>query len=139
MRVSSAFKPMHESCVNRHRFFRRKVRSVFQIIMLPFLFIFQCQSCQSTQILLTDCFINSSSSFNSLPIIISCISPPVRFLLDILLDQSFNRSRHTGNFPGSIRFPTSPCFCKMLHYSFLVFCSYSFRHSVVYISYHLRS
>ena len=79
----SGFKPMHQSCVNSHAFFCRDVRSILEIAVLSLLLGFEIESGQSSQIFLADSFVDSGSSFYSLPVVVGGIGPPISLLLDV--------------------------------------------------------
>lgn len=63
-----------------------------QVIMLPFLLSFQVESGQPAQVLLTDGFVHSGSAADPLPVVVSCVCPPVSFGLHIPQDHVLNRS-----------------------------------------------
>lgn len=91
MNKLSAFEPMDNSSINGYCFFCRDIRTIFEIVVLSFLFSFKEQTGESTHILLTDCFVYCSSSSDPFSIEISCIGPPVSLTLHIPQDHILNR------------------------------------------------
>jgi hypothetical protein len=113
----SGFKPMHKHRVNRYGFIWLQVRTVFEIVMLTFLFVFKEETSESTHVFLTDCFIDCCTTSNSFSIVVGSVCPPIRFLLYETENNILNRSWHSRHFPGNVGFPASPCFTEMLHNS----------------------
>lgn len=58
-----------------------------QIIMLSFLFSFQVESSQSSQVLLADGFVDRGSTSDTFTIVVSSVGPPVCFGLDVTQDH----------------------------------------------------
>lgn len=59
--------------------------------MLPFLLSLQIQSGQSAQVLLTNGFVDSGPSADTLSIVVSCVRPPISFHLDVSENHVLNR------------------------------------------------
>ena len=59
--------------------------------MLSLLLRLQIQPCQTTKVLLTDCFIDSRSSANTLSVVVSGVGPPIGLGLDVADDHILNR------------------------------------------------
>lgn len=60
--------------------------------MLPFLLSFQVEPGQPAQVLLADSFVYSGTSADPLPVVVSCVCPPVSFCLHVSQDHVLNRS-----------------------------------------------
>lgn len=65
--------------------------------MLTLLFSLQIQSSESTQVLLTYCLVNSSSTTDTLTVIVSCVRPPVCLHLHITKNHVLNWGGKTRN------------------------------------------
>src|SRR5207302_10485458 len=78
-----SLQPMDCGGVNCDGFFRRDIRPVLHVIMLSLLLGFQPKPCQPPQILLSHSFVDSSTSPNTLPIIVGDAYPPIGLALDI--------------------------------------------------------
>jgi len=132
----SSLKPMNQCCINCHTLLCGDIRAIFKIAVLPLLLRFQIETCKSTQIFLANCFINGGSSFYSLPVVISSVSPPIRLLFHVSQDHVLDRGWHSRHFPRDVCFPTTPRFSKMLHYCLGLISLHSFRHHIHDIFHH---
>jgi len=78
--------------------------------MLTLLLGLEVQPSQSSEILFSHCFVNRRTPSYPLTVIVSGVSPPISFGLDVADDHVFNRGGKSRNFPRNIRFPTAPRF-----------------------------
>jgi len=99
--------------------------------MLAFLLSLQVQSRQTPQILLADCFVDSSPSSDTLAIVICCVGPPIGLRLNIANYHIFDGSRQTWDFPRDVGLKATPCLRKMLEDSFRLVGFHTLRHHIV--------
>ena len=109
-RVLPRFEPMDCRCVDGHGFFRRDIRTIFHIIVLALLFRFQPQSCETAEVFLRDGLVNSSTSPDTLSIVVCYRDPPVGLALDIPQNDIFDRRRQSRYLPRYVTLPTPPGF-----------------------------
>lgn len=64
--------------------------SHLQVVMLPFLFCFQIQSSQTTQILLADGLVYGGAASDTLPVVVGGVGPPVSLGLHKPQDHIFD-------------------------------------------------
>lgn len=76
-----------------HSFLRSDIRPIFEVVVLPLLLSLQVQPCQPAQVLSADGFVYSSSTPDTLPVVVSHIGPPVSLLLDIPQNHVLNGGR----------------------------------------------
>ena len=105
--------------------------------MLSFLFRFEIESRQSTEILLADRLIDGGAASNSLAIIMRRIRPPIGFRFHVAKDHVFDGKRQSGNFPRDIGFPAAPRFTQMLQNGSRFVLLDSLRHHIQNIVHHL--
>src|SRR5271170_3604201 len=96
---STCFKPMYRHSINRNALFTRHVRTVFEIIMLTFLFRFKPNSRKSTEILFRNSFIDGSATTNTFTVEVACTDPPIGFGFDVSKDDGLDRCGKTGDRP----------------------------------------
>ena len=156
-RKSPTFKPMHRCGINSHSLFRSNIGTILsapppflsaihfkepyvfylQIIVLSFLFRFEIESRQTTEILLADRLIDGGAASNSLAIIMRRIRPPIGLRFHVAKDHVFDGKRQSGNFPRDIGFPAAPRFAQMLQNGSRFVLLDSLRHHIQNIVHHL--
>ena len=89
--------PMYSGGVDGYSLFSCDVWPILQVVMLPLLLGLQVESCETAQVLLAHCFVHSSSSSDSLPVVVSRVGPPVSLGLDISQDHVLNGDGQARN------------------------------------------
>jgi hypothetical protein len=125
---TTCFEPVYCHSINGNRFFTGNIWTVFEIIMLTFLFSFKPNSRKSTEILFRNRFIDCCTATNSLTIEITRTNPPIRFCFDISKNNVFDRYRETRYRPRLICFKCPPCLTEMLQNRLCFILTDSFRH-----------
>ena len=124
-------KPMHCCSVDRNSFFRSDIWTILEIIVLSLLLRLQIETCQSAQVLLTHGLINSSSSSDSLSVIVGRVSPPISFRFNVPNNHVLDSYWKARYLPWNICLPASPCFTQVLKDSLRLVSFHSFRHHIV--------
>ena len=114
----ATLEPMHYSGVNSDCLLSGNVRSVFQIVVLSFLFGLQIETSEPAHVFFADRLINGGSSPDPLPIEVGGVGPPICLGLDVPQNHVFDGSRESWHFPRNVGFPASPGFTEMLHDGF---------------------
>lgn len=89
----SRLEPVYSGRENSYCLLRSHVWSILKIVVLPLLLSLEIKSGEPTQVLFTNCLINSGSPPDSFSIIVSGVGPPVCFSLDISDNHVLYRSR----------------------------------------------
>jgi len=74
-----------------------------QVVVLSFLFGFEIETSQTSQVLLADGFVDSGASTNTFTVVVGCVCPPVCLHLDVPKDHVFDRRRETWNLRGEAK------------------------------------
>lgn len=80
-----------------HSLLRSDVRTILEVVVLPLLLSLQVQPCQPAQVLSADSLVYSSSTPDTLPVVVSHVGPPVSLLLDIPQNHVLDGSREPWN------------------------------------------
>ena len=104
---------MNSCCVDSNSFFCGHVRSVFQIIVLALLLCLQPEASETAEILLHNCFIDSTTTLDSFTVVVRNIRPPIGLGLDVAKNHVFNWSRHAWHLPWDICLPAAECLAQM--------------------------
>lgn len=126
----SRFEPVDEHRVDRDGFVGLQVWTVFQVVVLAFLLVFQEETSETAHVFLANRFVDGRASADTLTIVVGGVGPPVCLLFHETKDDVFDRRRHAGNFPRDVGFPASPGFAEMLHDGSVFIRFDAFRHHV---------
>ena len=74
--------------------------TIFEVVVLSFLFGFEIKTCQSTKVFLTDSFIDGGSTSYPLSVVVSRVRPPISFRLDVTKDHVLYGDGQPGNLVG---------------------------------------
>lgn len=106
---------MRGTTKDSHSLLGRDVRPVLQVPVLPLLLGLEVQPRQPTQVLPDDRLVDSSSSPDTLSVVVRDRGPPIGLALDVSKQDVLNGGRHTGDLPGDVGLPASPSFRQVLH------------------------
>ena len=109
----ATFKPMHCSSVDSNGFLGRYVGTVLEVVVLTLLLSLEPETSQTTEILLDDRLIDSTTPLDSLSVVLSNVGPPVSLGLDVTEDHILDGGGHTGNLPRNVGLPATECLRKM--------------------------
>lgn len=104
------FQPVNGCSVNCDCLITSDVWSIFQVIMLTFLFCFEIKASEAAQIFFANRFVNSGTSSDSFSIVVSSISPPISFSFYVANDHILNWSWQARNLPRDVGLKAAPCF-----------------------------
>jgi len=118
---------------------RRSVNANLEVVVLAFLFGFQVESSQTSEILLTHGLIDRGSTTNTLTVVVSRVCPPVSFRLHVAQDHVLNWRWQTWHLPRDVSLPAAPRFTQVLQDRprFVLF--YAFGHHVENVMHHLNT
>ena len=74
---------MHKCRIDGNGLIWSNVRTVLEVVVLPFLLTFKVEAGKTTQVFLANSFVNSRTSSDSLTVIVGSVGPPVGLGFDI--------------------------------------------------------